>query len=81
VAHIGFGLIMIGALISAGTSKVISENTTGSEQFTEEFVKAKNNPRENIILYKNQPVVMGKYTVTYFGDSIAPPNHYFKDKL
>jgi cytochrome c-type biogenesis protein CcmF len=21
---------------------------------------------------------MGKYTVTYFGDSIAPPNHYFK---
>jgi cytochrome c-type biogenesis protein CcmF len=78
VAHIGFGLIMIGALISAGTSKVISENTTGGEQFTEEFVKAKNNPRENIILYKNQPVVMGKYTVTYFGDSIAPPNHYFK---
>ncbi|MCC8423329.1 cytochrome c biogenesis protein CcsA [Mucilaginibacter sp. UR6-11] len=77
VAHIGFGLIMVGALISAGTSKVISENTTG-EQFSDDFAKSKNNPRENIILYKNKPVVMGKYTVTYIGDSVAPPNHYFK---
>ena len=77
VAHIGFGLIMVGALISAGTSKVISENNTG-EQFSDDFVKAKNNPKENIILYKNEPVKMGKYLVTYVGDSIAPPNHYFK---
>jgi cytochrome c-type biogenesis protein CcmF len=77
VAHIGFGLMMIGALISAGTSKVISENNTG-EQFSPDFIKAKNNPRENIIIYKNIPVKMGKYTVTYIGDSIAPPNHYFK---
>ncbi|MDB5156954.1 MAG: ccmF [Mucilaginibacter sp.] len=77
VAHIGFGLIMIGALISAGTSKVISENTSGQD-FGADFVKVKNNPRENIILYKNAPVVMGKYTVTYVGDSIAAPNHYFK---
>ncbi|MDB5115921.1 MAG: cytochrome biosis protein, partial [Mucilaginibacter sp.] len=77
VAHIGFGLIMVGALISAGTSKVISENTTG-EQFSDDFIKTKNNPRENILLYKNTPLQMGKYLVTYIGDSIAPPNHYFK---
>lgn len=77
VAHIGFGLIMVGALISAGTSKVISENTTG-EQFSADFAKSKNNPRENITLYKNTPIKMGRYTVTYIGDSIAPPNHYFK---
>jgi cytochrome c-type biogenesis protein CcmF len=77
VAHIGFGLIMVGALISAGTSKVISENTTG-EQFSPDFVNAKNDPRENIIIYKNTPVQMGKYLVTYVGDSISAPNHYFK---
>ncbi|MFD0750084.1 cytochrome c biogenesis protein CcsA [Mucilaginibacter calamicampi] len=77
VAHIGFGLMLVGALISAGTSKVISENTTG-EQYSEEFVKGKNNPLENITMYKNTPVQMGKYQVTYVGDSIAPPNHYFK---
>ncbi|HEY0246246.1 MAG TPA: cytochrome c biogenesis protein CcsA [Mucilaginibacter sp.] len=77
VAHIGFGLIMVGALISAGTSKVISENTTG-EQFNADFVAAKNDPRENIIMYRNTPVQMGKYLVTYIGDSISSPNHYFK---
>ena len=77
VAHIGFGLMLVGALISAGTSKVISENTTG-EQYSEEFVKGKNNPLENVTMYKNTPVKMGKYEVTYVGDSIAPPNHYFK---
>jgi cytochrome c-type biogenesis protein CcmF len=77
VSHIGFGLIMVGALISAGTSKVISENTTG-EQFSDEFVKAKNNPKENILLNKNIPVQMGKYLVTYVGDSVSAPNHYFK---
>jgi len=77
VAHIGFGFIMVGALISAGTSKVISENNTG-EIYSKEFVAAKNNPKENIILYKNTPVKMGKYTVTYVGDSISAPNHYFK---
>lgn len=77
VAHIGFGLVMVGALISAGTSKVISENIRG-DQYSEDFVKSKNNPLENITMYKNAPVPMGKYTVTYVGDSIAPPNHYFK---
>jgi cytochrome c-type biogenesis protein CcmF len=77
VAHIGFGLIMVGALISAGTSKVISENTTG-EEYNADFVAAKNDPRENILIYRNTPVQMGKYLVTYIGDSISSPNHYFK---
>jgi cytochrome c-type biogenesis protein CcmF len=77
VAHIGFGLVMAGALVSAGTSKVISENNT-DEQFSADFVAAKNNPRENLMMYKNTPVQMGKYTVTYIGDSISSPNHYFK---
>ncbi|MDB5010834.1 MAG: cytochrome biosis protein, partial [Mucilaginibacter sp.] len=77
VAHIGFGLVMVGALISAGTSKIISENTSG-QQFSADFVNAKNDPRENILMYRNTPVQMGKYLVTYVGDSISAPNHYFK---
>ena len=76
VAHIGFGLIMIGALISAGTSKIISQNTKGDD-FGADF-DAHNSSRENIMLYKNEPYKMGEYTVTYVGDSVAPPNHYFK---
>jgi cytochrome c-type biogenesis protein CcmF len=77
VAHIGFGLILIGALIAAGTSKVISENTSG-EQYSEDFVKAKNDPRENVMMYRNEPVKLGKYIATYVGDSLSAPNHYFK---
>ncbi len=76
VAHIGFGLLLIGAVISAGTSSVVSINNTG-ETFNPEFNKA-NNPRENLMLYKNEPVQMGDYVVTYTADSIAMPNHYFK---
>lgn len=76
VAHIGFGLILVGALIAAGTSTVVSQNNSGIG-FGDEFAKA-SNPKENIMLYKNQPIKMGDYTVTYTGDSIVAPNHYFK---
>jgi len=76
VAHIGFGLLMVGALIAAGTSKVISENTTG-EQFSKDFAK-ETNPKENIIVYRNEPVKMGKYMVNYVGDSLSAPDHFFK---
>lgn len=76
VAHIGFGFLMIGALISAGTSKVISINNTG-EAFSPEFAKEQN-PRENILVYQNQPVKMGDFLVTYTGDSISTPNIFFK---
>ncbi|MGZ3752602.1 MAG: cytochrome c biogenesis protein CcsA, partial [Mucilaginibacter sp.] len=76
VAHIGFGLIMVGAVIAAGTSKVVSLNITG-EQYSAEFAK-RNDPKENILLYKNQPIKMGEYMVTYLGDSLSKPNHYFK---
>jgi cytochrome c-type biogenesis protein CcmF len=76
VAHIGFGLIMVGALISAGTSKIVSQNNSGIG-FGSEFDKV-GNARENIMIYKNVPVQMGEYIVTYVGDSLSAPNHYFK---
>lgn len=76
VAHIGFGLVLVGALISAGTSKIVSENNTGVS-FGAEFDKVSSS-RENIMIYKNEPLKMGDYVVTYVGDSISKPNHYFK---
>jgi cytochrome c-type biogenesis protein CcmF len=76
VAHIGFGLLLIGAVISASTSNVVSINNT--ETYTDAFAKQGNNPRENIMLYKNEPVQMGQFLVTYLADSVALPNHYFK---
>jgi cytochrome c-type biogenesis protein CcmF len=76
VAHIGFGLLIVGALISAGTSTVISINNTG-ESYSADFAKTEN-PRENILVYRNEPQKMGDYTVTYLGDSLALPDHFYK---
>jgi len=76
VAHIGFALMLVGALIAAGTRGVVSKNDTGLS--IAGFNKAAGDERENIMIYKNQPVKMGDYTVTYLGDSTSGPNHYYK---
>lgn len=76
VAHIGFALLLVGALIAASTNKVISINHTGIG-FGDEFAKS-SNPRENIILYENEPIKMDRYTVTYLGDSTEGVNTYYR---
>jgi cytochrome c-type biogenesis protein CcmF len=76
LAHIGFALLLIGAMVAAATNKVISVNTSGIG-FGQEFAKD-NNPRENIILYLNEPIKMDKYTVTYLGDSVSGPNTLYR---
>jgi len=77
VAHIGFALMLVGALIAAGTRGVVSKNEKGTLDVGG-FDKAAGDVRENIMIYKNEPVKMGDYTVTYLGDSTAEPNHYYK---
>ncbi|MBC8173720.1 MAG: cytochrome c biogenesis protein CcsA [Chitinophagales bacterium] len=75
VAHAGFGVLLIGILISNANQQVISRNTLGidyGEGFDEKF------KRENILLYKNMPVTMGGYIVTYKGDSTADRETLFK---
>jgi cytochrome c-type biogenesis protein CcmF len=76
LAHVGFGLLLIGAMVAAATNKVISINTSGIG-FGDAFAKD-NNPRENIILYENEPVTMDQYSVTYLGDSTSGPNTYYR---
>lgn len=76
VAHIGFALLLVGALVAAATNKVVSINNTGIG-FGDEFAKS-NNPRENIILYQDEPVKMDRYTVTYLGDSVEGVNTYYR---
>ncbi|HZF99375.1 MAG TPA: cytochrome c biogenesis protein CcsA, partial [Chitinophagales bacterium] len=75
LAHMGFGLMLVGILFSSYNQETISRNTLGID-FGEGFDdQAK---RENMLLYKNIPSQLGPYTVTYVGDSVAPPNHYYK---
>ncbi len=76
VAHIGFALLLVGALVAAATNNVISVNDTGIG-FGDDFAKS-NNPRENVILYKDEPIKMDRYTVTYLGDSTEGVNTYYR---
>lgn len=75
IAHIGFGLMLIGAVVAASQNKVISVNTSGFD-YGEQF-DAKNK-RENILLWKNEPMKINKYTVTYLGDSTVGVNTYYR---
>ncbi len=82
VAHIGFAMLLIGALIAAATSEVISINESryiAIKNFGQEGDKF-SDPGENLFLNENEPVQMGDYRITYIGDSIAPPNVYYKIK-
>ena len=77
VAHMGFALMLVGALISAGTRDVVSKNEKGTINING-FDKAAGDVRENIMMYKNTPIKMGDFQVTYVGDSVSEPNHYYK---
>lgn len=62
VAHIGFGLLLLGALISTSRSEKISENGSrfNIERLSEDF---KNN--EDILLFKDDTTFMDPYFVSY----------------
>lgn len=74
LAHIGFGLIMLGVLISTGKKETISHNTSGKsvESLGEDF---SNN--DNIVLTQGDTLPMGNYYATYIGRRSEGINVYF----
>lgn len=74
VAHVGFGLLLIGALVSNAKKEAISINTENYDALKEASSKEK---RENKVLFKNQPVKMADYRVTYRGDSTDGDHIYY----
>lgn len=77
VTHIGFAVMMIGILISQGRQHVLSVNKFGIDYgkgFSEKEIA------ENVLLYQNEPTDMGRYRVTYLGDSVSNLNIYFNVK-
>jgi cytochrome c-type biogenesis protein CcmF len=85
VAHAGFGLLLVGILMSSSKKEVLSINTTGINLPFDP--KTKENPLENITLLKNVKTDMGKYFATYLSnDSINKAGNIiyfqinFKDK-
>ncbi len=68
IAHLGFGMMLLGMLISASKKEVISHNINGIGAPLGEG----ENPMENLTLIKGVPVTMDKFQVTYLADSVHP---------
>lgn len=71
VAHVGFGMILLGILVSSAKKEVISIDRMRMLDGGFFGSESKENARENLMLPKNFPVQMGDYHVTYAGDSLA----------
>jgi cytochrome c-type biogenesis protein CcmF len=76
VAHIGFAMLLLGALVAAATSNPVSINESNFIP-VKDFEKVEK-PGQNMVLYRNEPKAMGRYTVTYVSDTTIAPNTYYK---
>jgi len=74
IAHIGFALVLLGALISTSKKEVISQNTSGKD--VAQLGKSYSN-NDNILLTQGDTLKMGKYLVTYVGKRHEGINIYF----
>jgi cytochrome c-type biogenesis protein CcmF len=74
VAHIGFGLIMLGVLISTSKKDIISQNSSGKD-ISALGEKMSNN--DNILLPQGDTLPMGNYWVAYNGKRFEGINIYF----
>ncbi|TXC77055.1 cytochrome c biogenesis protein CcsA [Luteibaculum oceani] len=75
LSHVGFGMIILGALISTGRSEKVSENTSGIDlaALGEDF---KNN--DDILLFKGDTLSMNKYFIRYKDKSKEGVNLYYE---
>ena len=84
VAHFGFAMMLLGILISSSKKEILSYNTSGIP--VDFGPQSKEKTGENMTLPKGVKMDMGKYWVTYAGDSTHPKksqkyfNIYFTDK-
>jgi cytochrome c-type biogenesis protein CcmF len=70
IAHLGFGLVLLGILISSSKKEVLSYNTSGiAINFGPD---SKEETGENLTLVQGVKTDMGKYWVTYEGDRKHP---------
>ncbi|HNU14601.1 MAG TPA: cytochrome c biogenesis protein CcsA, partial [Chitinophagaceae bacterium] len=68
IAHVGFGMVLLGILISSSNKEVLSNNIGGIPAPLAEG----EDPRENLTLVKDMTANMGRYSLTYEGDSAHP---------
>jgi cytochrome c-type biogenesis protein CcmF len=72
VGHLGFALMIVGILISAGNKNVISVEKFKDFEIqmgVDPLTKQQDNPLENVNLVRQVTKAMGPYDVTYLNDS------------
>jgi len=70
ISHAGFGMVLLGILLSSSKKEILSYNTSG---ISINFGNASNEKTgENLTLVKGLQADMGKYWVTYESDSAHP---------
>lgn len=70
IAHFGFGLMLVGMILSSSKKEILSWNTSGIAVPFGEGSKEKTG--ENLTLVKGVPMQMSNYMVSYIGDSTHP---------
>ncbi len=68
VAHVGFGMVLLGILLSSAKKEILTNNKNGIPV----AVAPGDNPMENLTLVQGVEMDMGKYLLTYQGDSAHP---------
>ncbi len=68
VSHLGFGVMILGIIASGLNKRYISSNTFIMDGLIEGA--SDESLKNNILLFKNSPMVMGDYEVTYVKDTI-----------
>jgi len=68
ISHLGFGMVLLGILISSSNKEVLSNNNSGI------FIPLGDNedPKENLTLVQGVQMDMGRYHITYEKDSLSP---------
>jgi cytochrome c-type biogenesis protein CcmF len=77
VAHFGFGLILLGILVSSSKKEILSNNINGIPI----PLGKDENPMENLTLVQGLPTSMSKYTITYEKDSAHPKKQQWYYKI
>lgn len=86
IAHFGFGLMLLGILLSGYGKRIISLDQSGkvTDYGKATFEENAKESRENVLVFRNTYVPMDEYMVTYLGDSVVtndPPITYYRIKF
>jgi len=70
IAHVGFGLMLVGILFSSGYDTIVSTNFSPGDL---QFFEREQDRKDNVMLHPMVPKIINGYQVTYVGKKEALP--------